>query len=214
MDFEPAALPALILIILSSVLLLLITDWRFSLVALALQYVGAFLLVAVSWPLAMAVSQLVAGWMAAAVLGMAMLGLQGLTGSEARSARKAAGMQRNAIGRLRIRPELVFQLAAATLILLTISILAGKLVAVLGGIRLEIIWGFLALAGMGFLKMGFNSKPFPSAMGLLTFLTGFIILYASLETSALVAGLLGVITLGLALVAAYLVNAPTMEEEG
>jgi hypothetical protein len=179
-----------------------------------LQYIGAFLLVAGSWPLAMAVSQLVAGWMAAAVLGMAMLSLQGMTGSEARSARKAAGMQRNAFAWLRFRPELIFQLAAATLILLTISILVSKLAAGLGGVRLEIIWGCLTLAGMGVLKLGFNAKPFPSAIGLLTFLTGFIVLYASLETSALVAGLMGVITLGLALVGAYLVNAPTMEEEG
>lgn len=214
MNFEAAILPALILIVLTSVLLLLISDWRFSLVALAVQYIGAFLLVAVSWPLALAVSQLVAGWMAAAVLGMSMIGLQGLKGSEARSARKAAGLQRSAISLLHVRSELAFQLAAATLIILAISILAGKFATALGGIRPEIAWGCLTLAGMGILKLGFNAKPFPTAVGLLTFLTGFILFYASLETSALVAGLLAVVTLGLALVGAYLVNAPMMEEEG
>ena len=45
-------------------------------------------------------------------------------------------------------------------------------------------------------------------IGLLTFLSGFEILYAALENSVLVAGLLAAINLGLALVGAYLASAP------
>ena len=171
------------------------------------------MLIALSWPLALAVSQLVAGWIAGAALGMAMIGLQGWKSSTASEAPKAASPRPAGKHRLRIHPKLVFQLAAAVLVILTISTLVGRLGAVLGGIRPEIAWGCLILAGMGILKLGFNASPFPITIGLLTFLSGFIILYASLETSTAVAGLLAVIVLGLAIAGAYLVNVPAMEEE-
>jgi hypothetical protein len=50
-------------------------------------------------------------------------------------------------------------------------------------------------------------------LGLLTVLSGFELVYAALETSILIAGLQAVITLGLALVGAYLLAVPLMEEE-
>jgi hypothetical protein len=50
-------------------------------------------------------------------------------------------------------------------------------------------------------------------LGLLTVLSGFEILYSAVEVSALVTGLLAGVNLGLALVGAYLLLAPTLEEE-
>ena len=49
---------------------------------------------------------------------------------------------------------------------------------------------------------------------LLTALAGFEIIYAAIETSVLVTGLLAGINLGLALVGAYLIISPTMEPSG
>jgi hypothetical protein len=43
-------------------------------------------------------------------------------------------------------------------------------------------------------------------------LSGFEIVYAALESSAMIAGLLATADLGLALAGAYLIVAPTMEE--
>lgn len=74
-------------------------------------------------------------------------------------------------------------------------------------------WGALALLGLGLLKLGFNASPFPSILGLLTVLSGFEILYSSLEISALLAGLLAGITLLLALAGAYLLVMPYAEED-
>jgi hypothetical protein len=51
-------------------------------------------------------------------------------------------------------------------------------------------------------------------LGLLTVLSGFEILYAAVETATLVAGLLAAINLGLALVGAYLLAAPSLEDVG
>jgi predicted phage tail protein len=63
---------------------------------------------------------------------------------------------------------------------------------------------------MGILQLGFRTDPLSSVLGLLTFLSGFEILYAAIEQSTLVAGLLAVINLSLALVGAYLILAPQM----
>jgi hypothetical protein len=50
-------------------------------------------------------------------------------------------------------------------------------------------------------------------VGLLTVLAGFEILFAAIENSILVAGLLASVNLGLALVGAYLLSSNTNEEQ-
>ena len=45
-------------------------DWRWSIILLALQYLGMFVLTLQHWPLSMASVKVVAGWMSAAILGM------------------------------------------------------------------------------------------------------------------------------------------------
>ena len=59
---------------------------------------------------------------------------------------------------------------------------------------------------MGLLLLGSTSNIFRVVIGLLTMLTGFETLYAAVEGSVLVAGLLAVVDLGLALVGAYLIG--------
>jgi len=65
---------------------------------------------------------------------------------------------------------------------------------------------------MGLLQLGLTALPLRITIGLLTVLSGFEILYAVVETSTLVSGLLAGVSLGLALVGAYLLTIPTMEE--
>src|SRR5512138_3239128 len=57
-------------IIITSVGLLLMRDWRWSISLLAVQYLAMFMLVLQHWPLGMASVKVVAGWMSAAILGM------------------------------------------------------------------------------------------------------------------------------------------------
>jgi hypothetical protein len=78
---------------------------------------------------------------------------------------------------------------------------------------LEQVWGALTLIGLGLLQLGFNSKPLPTTIGLLTILAGFEIVYAAIENSILVASLLTLITLGVSLAGAYLILSPQMEED-
>jgi hypothetical protein len=50
-------------------------------------------------------------------------------------------------------------------------------------------------------------------LGLLTFLSGFEVLYAAMESSSLVTGLLAVVNLGLALAGAYFLGSEAKREE-
>jgi hypothetical protein len=52
----------------SSLLLLISSNWRWSIVALALQYFGALLLILIEWRIPMAATVVLAGWIACFVL--------------------------------------------------------------------------------------------------------------------------------------------------
>lgn len=62
----------------------------------------------------------------------------------------------------------------------------------------------LILIGIGLLQLGMTTQPVFVAIGLLTFLSGFEVLYSALEESVLLAGLMAVVNLGIALAGSYL----------
>ena len=173
----------------TSVGLLLSRDWRWSLGLLAIQYFAAFWIVSVHWPLTMSAAKLVTGWMAAAVLGMTRLNIKD----------DLAGETSWPEGRL-------FRILAAGLFLVTVSAAANGLTTWLPDAGLPAIWGALVLIGLGLLHLGMTLHPLKVILGLLTTLLGFEILYSTIENSILVAGLLAVITLGLALTGSYLLT--------
>jgi hypothetical protein len=208
---EPISIIALIALTIISLSLLITTDWRISILLLSLQYVAVFLMVLISWPLQMAVIKLVAGWMAGAVLGMAVISAPTVRQRlESRPQSGEEGSRASAWSSF-IQTGRPFQLLAAGLVGLSVFYLAPQIVQWIPEIGIVPALGGLTLIGMGLLKLGFNDQPLMIILGLLTVLAGFEIIYSILEISALVAGLLAVITLGLALVGAYLLTAPDME---
>jgi hypothetical protein len=106
-----------------------------------------------------------------------------------------------------------FRLLAAVLVGLSVLSVRPEAVGWLEGVLIEQVWGGLVLVGMGLLQISFSSRPFRLTLGLLTILAGFEIIYASIETSALLAGLLAALTLGLALAGSYLLMVQDMEPE-
>jgi hypothetical protein len=68
-------LPIVILAFLTASILLISWDWRISIFILALQYVAVVFLVSSSWPIETAAVKLVAGWMACAVMVLALRNL-------------------------------------------------------------------------------------------------------------------------------------------
>ena len=174
--------------------LLISTDWRLSVGSLGLQYLVAFLLVVGAWPLELAAVKLVAGWMAAALLGYTQL--------EAPPIAKAPEPSRS---------EISFRVLAAGLIALLVLGAAPRLDAWVTPISLAQAWGGLLLIGLGVLHIGLGSGIFSRVVGLLTLFAGFEIIYAAVEASTLVAGLLAMLNLGIVLVGAYLFSSPNME---
>ena len=187
---------AVILVLLTSLGLLITRSWRWIIVGLAAQYVGAFWLTSLHWPLGLAVVKVIAGWMAGVILGVAMVGSPTAWKSESRFWPS---------GR-------VFRLLTAVLVLLVVFAIAPRLETWWPGIQKEQLWGGLILAVMGLLHLGLTAQPLRVAVGLLTLLSGFEVIYASVETSTLVASLLAVVNLGIALAGAYLISAPGLEE--
>ena len=207
---------AAVLVTLTALLLLVITDWRWSIFLLAVQYGGVFMLVTGAWPINMAITKLISGWMAGTILAIAIANTPALRDQPAVGA-----------------PRLFYGLAALLVIGTVLSFAQAN--TWLTGLEFAPNWGALVLMGLGLLKLGFTSnatvaakagssrEPAPGAptalqplhtiIGLLTALAGFEIIYAHLESSVLIAGLLAGVNLALALAGAYLLLAPSMEDE-
>jgi hypothetical protein len=164
---------------------------------LALQYLGVFLLVSISWPLEIAVVKLVAGWMSAAILFLAY----GNSPSAVEKGRLTASV-----------PGYYFMGFTALLIGLAMySILPTALRWFLGASSSQVLGG-LWLLGLGTLQLSFSRQDTRIIIGLLTVISGFEILYATLEASVLMTGLLALLNIGLASLGAYLQMAVSLEE--
>jgi hypothetical protein len=195
MDSGVFVLIAVISISLTSSFILISRDWRYCIGALAIQYVGVFVLVNASWPVEVAVAKMVAGWMSGAILGIAMTS----TPDSSRESEKLI-----AFGPL-------FRIISAIILALTITSLTLHSEAWFTMISPLVLWGSFILIGFGILQVSLTSHPLWVVIGLLTSLSGFEIIYAAVEASILVTGLLAGVNLGLALVGSYMIIAPSME---
>src|SRR5919106_612017 len=183
-------------IVITSISLLLTRDWRWNIILLAVQYLGMFVLILQHWPVGMASVKVVAGWMSAAILGMTRSGL-----SEDASAGASLGPR----GRL-------FHLFAAATVVLIVAVVTPAVDTIMADAGFPVTNGGLLLIGMGLLHLGITARILHVVIGLMTVLSGFEILYSTVEGSVLVAALLAVINLGLALVGAYLLIASNTQE--
>jgi hypothetical protein len=191
---------AVIIIIITSAGLLIVRDWRWSIILLAVQYFGMFILILQHWPLGMASVKLVAGCMSAAILGMTRSGLASDEFDDESIWPR---------GRL-------FRLFMAGMVVMIVAAVTPGVDTVMADAGYAVTAASLILIGMGLLHLGITSYILHVVIGLMTVLSGFEIIYAAVEGSVLVAGLLAVINLGLALVGAYLLiaqSAPPEEAE-
>lgn len=188
---------AVLIFFITSAGLLIVRDWRWSIILLAIQYFGMFILILQHWPLGMASVKLVAGWMSAAILGMTRSGLP------------ADALDDDGIwprGRL-------FRVFMAGMVVMIVAAVTPGVDTVMADVGYPVTAASLLLIGIGLLHLGFTSYILRVVIGLMTVLSGFEILYSAVEGSVLVAGLLAVINLGLALVGAYLLIAEDAPEE-
>lgn len=182
----------IILLILSSFFLVLFLGWRYALLALALQYVGVFWLIAQTLPIGLAAVKLIVGWMAGAVLAASQLNL----GEELPVSDLAGRIFRGFVMIFGIIVAFSILPAAEQWIPIERSLLTGGLILLISGL----------------IQLGLTGNPFRLSIGLLTFLAGFEMIYAGLVSSVLVVGLLGLINLGVGLAGSYFILSPSLEE--
>jgi hypothetical protein len=189
------------LALVTSTAMLVSRDWRISLGALAAQYVSAFWLVTRHLPFVMGSAKLITGWMVVAALGMTRLGLSATEDDSAESFWPRGQWFR------------VFLIGVVALVAAGST---ARIEAAIPGLGPPVIAGSLFLIGAGAVHLGMTSDVLRVILGLLTMLTGFEILYAAVESSSLVTGLLSVVNLGLALTGSYLLlagSSPSEEDE-
>lgn len=186
--FKPFANVFVLIILLASFSILVIRRWRINIITLAVQYLAVFLLITMSWPASLAVIKLIVGWMLCAVLGITCLSLKNMDDDSDRE----------------LIASYFFRGIAGLLITVVVISLVPSTQAILPeSVSVQIIRGSLVLISMGLLQLGMTTKPLYVIIGLLTFISGFELLYSALEVSTLLEGLLAGINLGLALVGAY-----------
>jgi hypothetical protein len=197
-NFPEISYPALFLICIAGLAILSGRDGRWIVLALGLQYLGVFLLVFLSWPIELAATKLIAGWISAALLGMGL-----------RSA--PLGFQRDE----HFSPSsLIFRLLITGFILFAMYSLGAIVQIWFPSVGMEIILGSLFLLGSGILHLGLTTQPFRTIIGGLTFLSGFEVIYAALENAVLVAGLLAILQLSLGFLGVYFMSELVQEESG
>jgi len=196
MFLDSLAFPAVILVFLTGSILLISWDWRISIFSLSLQYICVFVLVSLKWPMELASVKVIAGWMAGAVLGLALINIP-----------RGDSYQTP----LRIT-DIGFRILSAILAGMFAFTAGAKFINWLPEIEIQQAHGGMILIALGLLHLGLTSHPFRVILGLLTVLSGFEILYAAVESSILITGLLATVTLGLAVVGAYMLTSPTLEE--
>ena len=186
---------AFVLIVMAAMMILIFRDWRITAAALAVQYLGAFVLVTLSWPLGMAIVKLIVGWMATAAVALSW------QASTARLEMPTDLSKSDSTG------SLFFRGGAGLLIVLLNFVLTPSLQArVFPQVDLVIIQGGVMIMGMALMQLGINSNPYLVIISLLSFLLGFEVIHAALEMATLLTGLFVVVNLGLALVGAYFIS--------
>ncbi len=186
---------AVALLLATSTSLLINRDWRRDMALLAVQYLGAAILVGQHWPFGMAAAKLVTGWMAAAAIGMTI---------------NALPEHDEVIEQFWPRGRAFRLFMVGMIAVLTIAVTPRMDISI-PGMGMPVIAGGILLIGIGLLHLGTSSQIERVIFSLLTILAGFEILYAAVEGSILVQALLSIVNLGLGLVGAYLINASAEE---
>jgi hypothetical protein len=194
---------AFILAVITAMVILVFRDWRIVAAALVLQYLAAFALITRSWPIGMSVVKLIVGWMSAAAIFLTYF----------RKEKPPASNDTTA--------SFVFRGLAGLLVILVVFVVApGIQENVFPHLNLIVLQSGLMLMGLALMQLGTNSDAYLTIISLLSLISGFEVIYAGLELSTLLTGLLAIVNLGIAMVGVYFIvrmdepdNADAEEEE-
>ncbi len=168
-----------------TVILLVASDWRWTIIGLSLCYLISFALIVQIWPIALASVKLISGLIGIVLLSSVKINLE-------QQAPKAYSLSYR-----------IFIFLVASLSWMVVTATVGGLNEWLPIAYTNLFVGMIFLLA-GLIQFSLFHTPFEIVVGLLVFLTGFDILYSSLEGSALVAGIYGLIVLAISILGGYL----------
>lgn len=188
---ETLRLIAVVVLLLSAAINLVRRQWALNIFALGLQYAGIFLIILeVRSPLLAAI-KLIVGLMVSLMLYLTLV---------------SSGLIESLVQRRRFSSGELFR-GTIALLLFLISFLAasGLQESAFPQSSQLLLTASLGLILFGLFQMGTITEPLYLAIGLLTFLSGFELLYASLEFSRVLEALFTAVNLSLALVGSYFI---------
>ena len=187
MAYEPLAYIGLFLVMITSMELLISNHLRLDIIALAVQYLAVFFLIMQAWPLGLAAVKLITGWMAVALIVSVQI------------------YRRESMDEVVPQTGQVFRLLVGVLVWVLIFSVTTSITRWLPVPNI-FLWSGMILIGIGLLQLSMSTIPLRNIFGLLTAFSGFEILYAAMENSVLVTSLLALITIGLAVIAAFYIS--------
>lgn len=213
---------AMVAVMLTAGVIVVVKDWRASLLALAIQYVIVGLLLTSAIQMELAIIKTLVGTMLCLILHMTARHVdwgrpspppepldkeRGPAASPAfTSATSASQTQPNlatAKGTRGTLPtEFPFRLLAALLVMM--AAYNAATIYPLPDVNEAISLAVYTLATLGLLAMGLTDEPLKAGLGLLTFVSAFELFYTVLEPSLTVVGFLGLANFLIALAIAYL----------
>jgi len=171
--------------ILSTGAIILMEDWRYRLALVAIIELIGFIMIVQIWPIALASVKLISGWMGIALLATTF------TFSSPESAPSSPVSSR------------IFRLMLVIFGWLLVLVSAERFNEWLPIPYTNLFVGFVFfLSGMIYLALRMNSID--TVIGLLIFFEGFDVIYSSLEGSALITGIFGIIIISICLTGSYL----------
>jgi hypothetical protein len=192
-------------------ILILIPDWRLSLLAFAVQYLLITVLLSTLVQLEVATVRMIAGGLVALIL---YISARRVRSRRIRQARALGLMDGSAVASPFNRDPFViglpFRFIAIVLVAVTVITVAAQLPFPNTPLLFWVV--SLWLCSIGLLLIAITRDALKLGMGLLTFSAGFSILYLAIEPSLLFYGLLVILDLMLALSVAHLTSAPVRAE--
>ncbi|MFN2189167.1 MAG: hypothetical protein ACK2T3_10410 [Candidatus Promineifilaceae bacterium] len=208
-DFLRGPMAGYILLITASTIFIL-RDWRWSVLALLVQYLVVGLLFSDVLEPQLAFMKVVVGLFICVMLYITARQVHwgklpiDVTAEEAVQLREERLLR---LGPYTLPTDTPFRIFFALMVILVVWTLSQRPIFQLPIVPDDFNLAVFALVGLGLVNLSFTSEPLKAGMGLLTFFTGFELFYSGLEQSVLMLAFLAAANLAIALVISYLTQA-------
>ncbi len=202
--------PAAYFVMLTASMILILRDWRWSLIALLIQYLVVGLLYADVLLAHVAFTRVLIGVFVCLILYITAQQVnwgripEDVTEEEEK---QLTGSRLSRFGAYSLTTDTPFRIFLALLVAVSIWAVAQRVELQLPALPTHINLAVISLVGMGIVTTVLTSEPMKSGMGILTFMIGFELFYSTVEQSAVMLALSSIAMLIVSVAIAYLIQA-------